>query len=49
MKDFIIDGADLPSFTLPGDYKVEFAVLQKTGDNFVNIWRMTWYASITNV
>lgn len=40
----------MPSFTLPGDYKVEFTISHKTdADNHVKIWRMTWFATIDNV
>lgn len=49
LQDFTIAGSDLPSIALAGEYKVEFAILQKIEESFVKVWRMVWYATIVNV
>lgn len=48
LKDFRMDTNTLPSFTPAGDYRVDFAVSRKEKDAFVQIYRMLWYATVTN-
>lgn len=42
LKDFELDASSLPSYTPPGDYRVDFTVSQKD----VDVFSMVWFAKV---
>ncbi|XP_031636950.1 uncharacterized protein LOC116349583 [Contarinia nasturtii] len=48
LKDFYMEASALPSFTPPGDYRIDFTVSRKEKDAYVQIYRMQWYATVIN-
>lgn len=46
LKDFQMDPGSLPSFTPTGDYRVDFVIMKKENNAYVQLFRMLWYATV---
>lgn len=44
LKDFELEASSLPSFTPPGDYRVDFTISQKEND----VFSMVWFAKVSD-
>lgn len=42
-----MDVTNLPSYTPPGEYRVDFSVFKKTKNGYIQLYRMLWYAEVT--